>query len=534
MSKGDKLKKLERELWRSATALWGAVDPANYKDIVLGIVFLKYLSDAFEKRRRELLKETMNPNNEELYCETEEERKAILEDRDYYISEGVYYVPEKARWSYLVERATRSDIPKLLDEAMTAVEKENQSLRGVLPKEYVRSQIPPEKLGQLLNIFNNINYEDYIENKDGGIGDVFGTIYSYFMRQFSQKLGQKGGEFFTPQCVVKLMVELIEPLNGRVYDPACGSGGMFVQSVKFVKEHKGKALSIYGQELNLATIRICKMNLAIHGLPIDNIKRGDTLSNDLHKALKFDYIITNPPFNYNNYNSSELEGDVRFKYGVVPRDPSKPKSGNANFLWIQHFIYHLSKRGICATVMANGSLSAGGKEGEIRKAIVEDDLVDCIIALPPKLFYTTQIPACIWILVKDKGDPRFRRRKGEVLFIDARELYEPVSRNLNELTEDHIQKISSVYRSYRGEKGYPEYKDVKGFCKVATIEEIRENGYFLTPGRYVGIKDVQQESEPFEEKMERLTKQLSEQLKKSREFEEKIRKTLAELGFTIE
>ncbi|MEO2068912.1 MAG: class I SAM-dependent DNA methyltransferase [Desulfurobacteriaceae bacterium] len=528
-----KLKELENHLWNSATALWGAIDPAKYKDIVLGIVFLKYLSDAFEKRRNELLEETKNPNSE-LYCETEEEREEILNDKDEYRSVGVYYIPEKARWSYLIEKATQPEIPKLLDEAMIAIEKENPTLKGVLPKEYVRSQIPPEKLGQLLNIFNNINYEDHIENKDESIGDVFGTIYSYFMRQFSQKLGQKGGEFFTPQCVVKLMVELIEPLEGRVYDPACGSGGMFVQSAKFVKEHRGKPLSIYGQELNPATVRICKMNLAIHGLPIDNIKQGDTLSNDLHKTLKADYIITNPPFNYNNYNSSELEGDVRFKYGMVPRDPNKPKSGNANFLWIQHFIYHLADKGICATIMANGSLSAGGKEGEIRKAIIEDDLVDCIIALPNKLFYTTQIPACIWILAKDKADPRFRNRKGEVLFIDARELYKAVSRNLNELTDEHIQKIASTYRSYRGEKGYPEYKDIKGFCKVATIDEIRENDYILTPGRYVGVKDIEEDSEPFEEKMERLTKQLAEQFRKSRELEEKIKQNLAKLGFKVE
>ncbi|WP_297453108.1 class I SAM-dependent DNA methyltransferase [Persephonella sp.] len=533
MPKVEKLKELENKLWESATELWGSIDPAKYKDIVLGILFLKYVSDAFEKRRKQLLEEIQDPESE-YFTEDEKEKKEILEDKDEYISQGIFYIPEKARWEYLINNATSEDIPKLLDEAMIEIENENPSLKGVLPKEFVRSEIPPEKLGRLLNIFNNIHYEEYIENKDESIGDVFGTIYGYFMRKFSQKLGQKGGEFFTPESIVKLMVELIEPMEGRIYDPACGSGGMFVQSAKFVKRHKGKPLSIYGQESNPATVRICKMNLAIHGLPFENIKQGDTLANDLHKALKADYILTNPPFNYNNYNSQELEGDVRFKYGVVPKDPNKAKSGNANFLWIQHFIYHLADNGICATVMANGSLSAGGKEGEIRKAIIEDDLVDCIIALPPKMFYTVQIPACIWILTKNKADKRFRNRKGETLFIDARELYNPVSRNLNEFTDEHIQKIASTYRSYRGEKGYPEYKDIEGFCKVATIDEIKEHDYILTPGRYVGIAEIEEDSEPFEEKMARLTKELSEQFKKSRELEEKIKQNLAELGFKIE
>lgn len=534
--KQEILKKLEKTLWSSAEKLRGSVDPSRYKDIVLGIIFLKYASDMFEERRKELINLSKNPDSE-YYCETEEEQIELLGDKEEYISENVFYVPEKSRWDYLIKNAKNPNIAKLLDDAMILLEKHNSKLKGVLPKEYVRAEIPHEKLGALLDLFNNINYKEFIENKDESIGDVFGTIYGYFMRNFSQKLGQKGGEFFTPECIVKLLVELVEPLRGRIYDPACGSGGMFVQSSKFVKEYikngNGVDLAIYGQELNSSNVRICKMNLAIHRLPHDQIKQGDTLSNDKHRDLKADYIITNPPFNYKDYDPKVLEGDVRFPYGIVPKKAENAKSGNANFLWIQHFIYHLSDDGIAAFIMANGSLSAGGKEGEIRKKIIEEGIVDCIISLPNKMFYTTQIPACIWVIDKNKENGRFRSRKWETLFIDAREIYTPVSRNQNEFSEEQIKKIADVYRSYRGEEGYPEYKDEKGFCKVATIDEIREQDYVLTPGRYVGIADLEEDSEPFEEKMERLTKELSEQFKKSKELEERIKNNLSELGFRI-
>jgi len=514
------------KLWEAANRLRGKMEAAQYKNVVLPLIFLKYISDLFESRRRWLERALKDPNNKDYYIPnaSEEDIKSVLEDRDEYLSVGVLYVPEKARWSFLVKNATQPEIGKIIDEAMEAIERENPELRGVLPKIYAQANLPPYVLGELINLFSRISF-GLTEDKDK---DILGRVYEYFIGKFAEAEGKRKGEYYTPRSVVRLLVEILEPYEGRVYDPACGSGGMFVQSWKFLEAHKRDphSISVYGEEINEATWRICKMNLAIRGIPSENIVLGDTLLEHKLHDLKADFIISNPPFNMTKWGADKVRNDPRWKY-VIPDDTNK---NGGNYAWIQHYIYHLAPDGRAGFVMANGALSCGGKYGEARKKIVEEDLVDSIIALPPKLFLTTSIPASLWFLAKNKDERAkgFRDRRGQILFIDARNLYKPVSRKLNILTDEHIQTIANTYRAWRKGEGY---KDIPGFCKSVTIDEVRRNDYILTPGRYVGTPESQEEEEPFEERMRRLTRQLAEQFAKAEELEERIKKNLGELGY---
>jgi type I restriction enzyme M protein len=515
------------KLWEAANRLRGKMEASQYKHVVLPLIFLKYVSDMFELRREWLEKALKDPSSEYYYPNaTEEDVKSVLEDRDEYLSVGVFYVPEEARWSFLMKNAAQPEIGKLIDRAMEAIERENPELRGVLPKNYAQANLPPFVLEGLINLFSKVSF-GLAEDK---ARDVLGRVYEYFIGRFAEAEGKRGGEFYTPRCVVKLLVEILEPFEGKVYDPACGSGGMFVQSWKFLESHRRDphAISVYGEEVVETTWRICKMNLAIRGIPSENVIVGDTLLEHKLHDLKADFIITNPPFNMTKWGASKVQRDSRWRYGV-PDDSSK---NGGNYAWIQHYIYHLAPNGRAGFVMANGSLSCGGKYGEIRKRIIEDDLVDCIVALPPKLFLTTTIPACLWFLAKNKDERAkgFRDRRGQILFIDARDLYKPVSRRLNILTDEHIQRIANTYRAWRKGEGY---QDIPGFCKSATLEEVRKNGYILTPGRYVGIPEVEEEEELFEEKMERLTKQLAEQFAKAEELRERIKRNLSEIGYAL-
>ena len=446
-----------------------------------------------------------------------EEDEDFAEDIDAYMAEGVFWMPENARWDYIAKHSKQAEIGQIVDNALDLIEKDNDSLRGVLPKNYSRPELDKRILGEIIDLFTNINV-------GGSIGkekDVLGRVYEYFLGKFAANEGKGGGEFYTPKSIVKLMVEMIEPFKGYVYDPACGSGGMFVQSLKFVEEHSGNAfdISVYGQESNPTTWKLAKMNMAIRGIE-NNLgsKNADTFHEDLHKNLKADFILTNPPFNQSDWGQPLLLDDPRWKWGTPP-------AGNANYGWIEHMLDKLSQKGKAGVVLANGSLSSNtSNEGEIRKTILNNDLVDCIVALPDKLFYTTGIPVCIWFFNRDK------KHKGQTLFIDARKMGDMVNRRLRELSEEDIKKISDTYISWQKEENY---EDVKGFCKVANMDEIKDNDYILTPGRYVGIEDVEDDGEPFEEKMERLTKTLSEKFAKSRQLEEEIRKQLGGIGYEL-
>jgi type I restriction enzyme M protein len=508
----------EAQLWRMADALRGSMDAAEYKHVVLGLI-----SDAFEEHRKRL----------------EQEPYADPEDPDEYRAANVFWVPPEARWERLRQNARQPTIGQIVDEAMEAVERDNPSLKGVLPKDYARPALDKQRLGQLIDLITNIP----VGNADARSRDVLGRVYEYFLGQFASAEGKKGGEFYTPRCVVRLLVEMLEPFQGRVYDPCCGSAGMFVQSVEFIEAHAtgngngGRArsrISIYGQELNYTTWRLAKMNLAIRGID-GKIEQGDTFRNDKFPDLKADYILANPPFNMKAWGGERLCEDKRWKFGVPP-------VRNANFAWVQHIIHHLAPTGYAGFVLANGSLSSNQSgEGEIRKNIVEADLVDCIVALPDKLFYSTQIPVSLWFLARDKiGKPpvgqkkSLRDRRGEVLFIDARRMGKMVDRVHRELTDEEIQKIARTYHAWRGEHDAGEYRDIPGFCKSATLEEIRQHGYVLTPGRYVGavVEDVEDEdNEPFEEKMRRLTAQLRDHMAEARRLEEAIWRNLRELGY---
>ena len=513
------------ELWKTANKLRGSVESAEYKHIVLGLLFLKYISDAFEERQQYLIEETHNPDNPDYYTSVESDAEFVCEDKDEYLGANIFWVPKEARWSYLMENATQPNLGKLIDEAMLAIEREYPKyLKGLLPKIYAHSAISSHTLGEIVNLFSNIGFG----TKDAIAKDVLGRTYEYFIKMFAKAEGHRGGEFYTPKCVVRLIVEILEPYEGRIYDPACGSGGMFVQSLKFIQAHNGngRRISIYGQELNEATWRICKMNLAIRGLE-GNIALGNTFFDDRHRDLRADYILTNPPFNMKEWGADRVVGDVRLKYG-------RPPNSNANYMWIQHFIHHLSPNGMAGFVMANGSMSVGGVEGEIRQKIIEGDLVDCIVACPPQLFFTTQIPVCLWFVTKDKVDKHCRNRQGEILFIDARKLFVKISRIQNDFTDEHIAKIAGTYHAWRGEKEEDGYKDISGFCKSITLDDIRSHGYVLTPGRYVGTEEVEDDGEPFEEKMNRLIIQLAEQFKESGDLQKKIRTNLKELGFNID
>ncbi|MGE5554277.1 MAG: type I restriction-modification system subunit M [Betaproteobacteria bacterium] len=508
----------EAELWRMADALRGSMDAAEYKHVVLGLIFLKYISDAFEEQHVRL--------------EAERDQGADPEDPDEYRAVNVFWVPPEARWARLKEQAKQPTIGQLVDEAMEAIERDNPALKGVLPKEYARPVLDKQRLGQLIDLVSNIKVGD----AESRSKDVLGRVYEYFLAQFASAEGKKGGEFYTPTCIVRLLVEMLEPFQGRVYDPCCGSGGMFVQSVRFIEAHAtgngngGKArrdISVWGQELNYTTWRLAKMNLAIRGID-GQIAHGDTFQNDCFADLKADFILANPPFNMSDWGGELLREDKRWKYGVPP-------GGNANFAWVQHMIHHLAPTGVAGFVLANGSMSSNQSgEGEIRKAIIEADLVDCMVALPDKLFYSTQIPACLWFLARDKKNHRFRDRRGQVLFIDARKLGRMVDRTHRELTDEDIARIANTYHAWRGEKEAGEYQDVRGFCKSATIEEIRHHGYVLTPGRYVGVEVREDDDEPFEEKMRRLVAQWREQQAEARRLDEAIKRNLANLGFLLE
>ena len=453
----------------------------------------------------------------EKYKELLEEDEEFAEDMDAYLAEGVFWVPEIARWDYIAKHSKQVEIGQIVDSALDAIEKENDSLRGVLPKNYSRPELDKRILGEIIDLFTNIN----VGGKEGKEKDILGRVYEYFLGKFAANEGKGGGEFYTPKSIVALMVEMIQPFKGYVYDPACGSGGMFVQSLKFVEEHSGSTfdISVYGQESNPTTWKLAKMNLAIRGIE-NNLgsKNADTFHEDLHKNLKADYILANPPFNQSDWGQPLLVDDARWKWGTPPQ-------GNANYGWIEHMLDKLSQKGKAGVVLANGSLSSNTSgEGEIRRKILEDDLVDCIVALPDKLFYTTGIPVCIWFFNRDK------KHKGQTLFIDARKRGDMVNRRLRELSDEDIKKIANTYIAWQNEDGY---EDVQGYCKVASIDEIKEHDYILTPGRYVGIEEVEDDGEPFEEKMDRLTNTLANQFKKSRELEEEIRKQLGGIGYEL-
>lgn len=490
----------EKEIWDAACILRGNMDAAEYKQVVLGLIFLKYISDKFDARYNELM----------------EEDPDFAEDRDEYTSCNVFFVPAEARWAKIAEAAHTPDIGRTIDDAMILIEKENVRLKGILPKNFARPELDKRRLGDVVDLFTNIKMKDH-----GDTRDILGRTYEYCLAMFAEQEGKKGGEFFTPACVVKTLVEFLKPYNGRVYDPACGSGGMFVQSAKFVENHQGNInnISVYGQDSNPTTWKMAQMNLAIRGIEANlGNYNADTFFNDCHPTLKADFVMANPPFNLSDWGADRLKDDVRWKYGVPP-------SGNANFAWLQHMIHHLAPNGKIGMVLANGSLSSqSGGEGEIRKNIIEDDLVSCIVAMPTQLFYTTQIPVSLWFLSRNK------KQKGKTCFIDARKMGTMVSRKLRMLTDADIQELAKTFESY--ENGTLE--DVKGFCAVATTAQIAEQDYILTPGRYVGIEEQEDDGEPFDEKMERLTIELSALFAKSHDLENEIKKNLKAIGFEVE
>lgn len=501
----------EQKLWLAADKLRSNMDAAEYKHVVLGLIFLKYISDAFN----------------EVYEELKKDPTSDPEDIDEYKSRRVFWVPEKARWDYLAKNAKKPEIGKIIDDAMDDIEKDNPSLRGVLLKNYARPGLNKQRLGELIDLIGTIGLGD----KENRSKDILGRVYEYFLGQFADAEGKKGGQFYTPRSIVKLLVEMLEPYRGRIFDPCCGSGGMFVQSEKFIEAHGGRIgdISIYGQESNQTTWRLCKMNLSLRGMESNMIKwngQGSFL-NDEHKDLKADFILANPPFNDSDWGGELLQDDVRWKFGIPPK-------GNANFAWVQHFIHHLSPTGTAGFVLANGSMSSNTSgEGDIRKNIIEADLVDCMVALPGQLFYNTMIPACLWFVTRDKKDNKFRDRRNHVLFIDARKLGTMVDRRHKELTDDDIKKISDTYHAWRGELKNKKYEDIPGFCKSASLEEIRKHEWILTPGRYVGAEEEEDYEEQFEEKMKKLTAELAKQMEEGRRRDEEIRKNLASIGWNI-
>jgi type I restriction enzyme M protein len=498
----------EARLWQTADALRNNMDAAEYKHVVLGLIFLKYISDAFEAKHAELL--------------ADRAAGADPEDPDEYRATSIFWVPPEARWSQLKASAPQPTIGTLVDDAMTAIERDNPTLKGVLPKDYARPGLDKARLGQLINLVSDIALGAPADRAK----DTLGRVYEYFLAQFASAEGKKGGQFYTPSHVVRILVEMLAPYKGRVYDPCCGSGGMFVSSEKFIEAHAGRLgdISIYGQESNYTTWRLAKMNLAIRGIDAQ-IAHGDTFHNDRHPDLKADFVLANPPFNDSDWRGELLKDDKRWVYGVPP-------AGNANFAWVQHFISHLAPTGIAGFVLANGSMSANQSgEGEIRRAIIEADLVDAMVALPGQLFYSTQIPVCLWFLARDRRNGRFRDRRSETLFIDARKMGSLVDRTHRELTDDDVAKIAGTYHAWRGDPGAGEYADVPGFCRAAPLDEIRKHGHVLTPGRYVGAAAAEEDEEPFEEKMRRLTATLREQQAEGAKLDAAIAANLTELGY---
>ena len=506
----------ETELWAMADTLRGAMDAAEYKHVVLGLIFLKYISDAFEERHAAVRAGW---------------GEDAAEDRDEYTAESVFWVPPEARWELLKSQARQPTIGQVVDDAMTSIERDNPALRDVLPKDYARPGLDKQRLGRLIDMVSNIKIGD----EDARSKDVLGRVYEYFLSQFASAEGKKGGEFYTPRCVVKLLVEMLEPYRGRVYDPCCGSSGMFVQSLAFIHAHAtgngngGRArgdLSVYGQESNYTTWRLAKMNLAIRGIE-GQISHGDSFHNDRHPDLKADFILANPPFNVSDWGGDRLTDDPRWQYGVPPK-------GNANFAWAQHIVHHLAPTGMAGYVLANGSMSSNQSgEGQIRKSMIEADLVDCMVALPGQLFYSTQIPACLWFLARDRQGRKFRDRRGEVLFIDARKLGSMVDRTHRELTDEDIACIADTFHAWRGEKGAIEYADVRGFCRSVALDELRKHEHVLTPGRYVGADLQEDDGEPFEEKMARLVSQVQQQQAEATQLDKTIAAKLRKLGYGV-
>ncbi len=514
----------EADLFKAADKLRGNMEPSDYKHVALGLIFLKYISDAFEAKHKALLAEDAQ----------------AAEDKDEYLADNVFWVPKEARWSHLQANAKLPTIGTLIDDAMRAIEKDNESLKGVLPKDYARPALNKVMLGELIDLISGIAL-----NEEGDRSkDILGRVYEYFLGQFAGAEGKRGGEFYTPRSVVRVLVEMLEPLPdpargvaGRVYDPCCGSGGMFVQSEKFVKEHGGRIgdIAIYGQESNYVTWRLAKMNLAVRGIDSKIFWNNE---GSFHKdefaaqrgsdgaPMKADYILANPPFNISDWGGDRLREDVRWKFGVPP-------VGNANYAWLQHIYHHLAPNGTAGVVLANGSMSSNQSgEGDIRKAMLEADAVDCMVALPGQLFYSTQIPACLWFLARNKNPGKgLRDRRGQVLFIDARKMGVLVDRTRRELTDDEVQKIADIYHAWRGEKDAGKYADVAGFCKSASMEEIREHGYVLTPGHYVGAADVEDNGEPFEEKMLQLAAEWRVQRAEGAKLDAAIEANLKELGY---
>lgn len=489
----------EKKIWDAACVLRGNIDASEYKSVVLGLIFLKYISDRFEEK----------------YNQLKEEGDGFEEDIDEYTSEGIFFVPQGARWSDVAAKAHTPEIGVAIDNAMRSIERENKRLKDILPKNFARSELDKRRLGDVVDLFTNIKMID-----QGNEKDILGRTYEYCLAKFAEQEGKLAGEFYTPSCVVRTLVEILQPYHGRVYDPCCGSGGMFVQSAKFIENHSGNIndISVYGQDSNPTTWKLAQMNLAIRGIDADlGQYNADTFFNDCHPTLRADFIMANPPFNLSDWGADKLQDDVRWKYGIPP-------ASNANFAWLQHMIYHLAPNGRIGMVLANGSLSSqSGGEGEIRKNIINADLVDCIIAMPAQLFYTTQIPVSLWFLSRNK------KQKNKTLFIDARKMGTMVTRKLRELTDEDIQKLADTYKKYIDGT----LEDVKGFCAVKDTKDIAEQDYILTPGRYVGIEEQADDGEPFEEKMARLTSDLSDLFDKSHELEAEIRKNLGAIGYEI-
>lgn len=497
----------EDQIWTAANILRGNMDASEYKNIVLGLIFLKYISDRFESK----------------YLELKEEGEGWEEYKDSYTAENIFFVPPEARWQVISYAAHTAEIGKVIDNAMALIEKENSRLKNILPKGFARPELDKRRLGEVVDLFTNVKMKD-----KGDTRDILGRTYEYCLSKFAEQEGKKAGEFYTPPCVVKTIVEILKPISNplrgtrgiRVYDPACGSGGMFVQSAKFVKAHAGNIneISVFGQESNPTTWKMAQMNLAIRGIEANlGSYNADTFFNDCFPTEKFDYIMANPPFNMSDWGGDKLRNDVRWKYGIPP-------AGNANFAWLQHMIYHMAPFGKIGMVLANGSLSSQTSgEGDIRKNIVEADLVSCIVAMPSQLFYTTQIPVSLWFLSRNK------KQKGKTLFIDAREMGTMKSRKLRELSDDDIKKLGDTYDKY--EAGTLENE--KGFCAVVDTAEIAKHDYILTPGRYVGIKEQEEDKEPFDEKMKRLTCELSGLFEESHKLEAEIRKQLKSIGYGI-
>jgi len=517
---------IKKTLWATADKLRANMDAAEYKHLVLGLIFVKYISDTFAARRAELTTRLTNPADEYYFPEAStDDLAAELEDRDYYKEVNAFWVPEAARWESLRASAKQPDIGKRIDEALTLIETENPKLKGILDKRYARAQLPDGKLGELVDLVSTIGFG----NNPSTARDVLGQVYEYFLGMFASAEGKRGGQFYTPASIVKTLVAILSPHSGKVYDPCCGSGGMFVQSEKFIEAHGGKIgdVSIYGQEANPTTWRLAAMNLAIRGIDF-NLGRepGDTFTRDQHPDLRADFILANPPFNISDWWHGSLTGDPRWVYGDPPQ-------GNANYAWLQHMLHHLKPTGRAGIVLANGSMSSSqNNEGVIRAAMVEADVVEVMVALPGQLFFNTQIPACLWFLVKQKT-----HRKGEVLFIDARKLATMISRVQSELTNEVIERIAGTVAAWRGEpdagEAIGEYKDIPGFCRSVKLAEIAQHGHVLTPGRYVGAEEVEDNDEDFATKMQQLTEKLGEQMAKGAELDQLIRAKLGGLGYEL-